>query len=994
MADFYKDVPKTLGANLEYRLNLRKKAMKDAGLRRAIMAACKHDILYFFNAWCYIIEPRTRFDDSGHEKAKVFPFLTWEHQDFWFPKVREALGRRNVVVEKCRGEGWTWFECLAALQDFLFSEHTLVGLVSSTEAKSDSQSLGSIMGKCLAVDTPVLTPTGWAPLSSVAVGDELIGSDGRPTKVLRLVEPYEADIYRVEYSDGTSIRCTSNHKFPVCCRNIRRTDRTRDAAMAYEVLEVSEIAKNLKNSGGRTWNYHAFEPAKIEHDEQIVPVDPYVMGVLLGDGCLTKCSLEFASVDLEVVGLVSRRLTGVASVKNWKGIVWGICDGPVKDNLKSTGLIGKRSWEKWIPPEYKAGSIEQRVELLRGIMDTDGTVQPKTGLAIFTTTSRQLAGDVRDIVLSLGGSSTIHERTTRYEYEGEKNEGRISYNVTIRLRDINPFYLKRKADLFRFSSNTCAKKVTGVKLEGRGVVSCVTVDAPDHLFVVDGYTLTHNCDWELTKLSTWMTGLKGRDRNNPNDWYRNASDHALINVRLGNQITAFAAGPDVGRGDRFTWFGLDEHASDEWKMEGNDERVLEALGGTTDSILSISTPKGAYGAFHRLVHAPSSDLKVTIDWRDNPSKNHGLYKLVNDRPVAVDPINNPLQADYDPPTKEISELLSRLRKRGYDLDSKTRSPWLDRECDRGTSNPQNVAQEIERDYGGSVARIFGNHCVEVAESTTRPPDIYGRLSVYDDLTYSFDRMDNGEYHLWCQLDIHDRPPKHNFIVCADLASGDGGDYCNNSAIIVIDLVTGEQVLEFVTKTVKPPDMADKAIAICKWFHHAYLAWEHMGPGAAFTKQVIERGYNNCYERDTMDKFTRKRTKKLGFDNRGAAREHLFNDLERQIRTGDLLIRSKFLAEELTQYIRENGKIKHVSVKGDDSSHGDRVIAIGVGVQAMKSRPLPKLEGKSVGSYGDPEPGTLAYREWLFTQQQETVDDWDDRSTADMRNNQRDQYAFN
>jgi len=650
MADFYLDVPRnSVRENLEWRVKVRAKAQKDAGLRRAIMAACKYDILYFLCGWTYIIEPRTRFDEKGHEKAKVFPFLTWEHQNYWFPKVREALGKRNIVVEKCRGEGWTWFECLAALQDFLFSENTMVGLVSSTEAKSDSQSLGSIMGKI---------------------------------------------------------------------------------------------------------------------------------------------------------------------------------------------------------------------------------------------------------------------------------------------------------------------------------------------------------DWELTKLPTWMTGIRGRDRNNTGDWYRNASDHALMNVRLGNQITAFAAGPDVGRGDRFTWFGLDEHASDEWKMEGNDEKVLEALGGTTDSILSISTPKGAYGAFHRLVHAPSSDLKVTIDWRDNPSKNHGLYKLVNDRPVAVDPINNPLQKDYDPPTKEISELLSRLRKRGYDLDSKTRSPWLDRECDRGTSNPQNVAQEIERDYGGSVARIFGNHCVEVAESSVRPPDIYGRLSVYDDLTYSFDRMDNGEFHLWCQLDIHDRPPKHNYIVCADLASGDGGDYCNNSAIIVIDLVTGEQVLEFVTKTVKPPDMADKAIAIAKWFYNAYLAWEHMGPGASFTKQVIERAYNNCYERDTMDKFTRKRTKKLGFDNRGQAREHLFNDLERQIRTGDLLIRSKYLAEELTQYIRENGKIRHVSVKGDDSSHGDRVIAIGVGVQAMKSRPLPKLEGKTVGSYGDPEPGTLAYREWLFNQQQSSDDDWDDRSTADLRTNGRDKYAFN
>lgn len=650
MADFYKSVPKDLHSNLEYRLNLRKKATKDPGLRRAIMAACKHDILYFLNAWCFIIEPRTRLDDKGNKKAKVFPFLTWEHQDYWFPKVREALGVRNVTVEKCRGEGWTWFECLAALQDLLFEEDTLVGLVSSTEKKSDSQSLGSILGKI---------------------------------------------------------------------------------------------------------------------------------------------------------------------------------------------------------------------------------------------------------------------------------------------------------------------------------------------------------DWELTHLPTWMTGVKGRDRNNPCDWYRSANQHAFINVRNGTQITAFAAGPDVGRGDRFTWFGLDEHASDEWKSENNDEKVLESLGGTTDSILSISTPKGAFGAFHRLVHAPSeTDLKVTIDWRDNPSKNRGLYKLVNDRPVAVDPINNPLPPEYQEFHKGVSDMLSRLRKRGYDLDSKTRSPWLDRECDRGISTPQNIAQEIERDYGGSVARIFGAQCIAKSEESARTPDIYGMLSVYDDLSYSFDRVDNGAFLLWCQLDINNKPPKHQYIVCADVASGDGGDYCNNSAIIVLDLNTGEQVLEFVTKTVKPPDLADKAIAIAQWFHGAFLAWEHMGPGASFTKQVVERGYNNCFEREVLDKFTRKRTRKLGFDNRGSAREALFGDLERQIRTGGILVRSRFLSEELGQYIRnDKGKIQHVSVNGDDSAHGDRVIAIGVGVQAMKSRPLPSLIAKENQDIDEPMPGTLAYREWVFNQRNvDEANGWDDRSTSDFRGASR-EHAY-
>lgn len=651
MADFYKSVPSELGPNLEYRMNLRAKAQKDAGLRRAIMAACKHDILYFLRGWCFLHEPRARFDSRGKLLPKVFPFLTWPHQDREFVRVREALGVRNIVVEKCRGEGWTWFGCLAALQDWLFSSETSVGLVSSTEEKSDSPgNMGSIMAKI---------------------------------------------------------------------------------------------------------------------------------------------------------------------------------------------------------------------------------------------------------------------------------------------------------------------------------------------------------DWELTKLPTWMTGVKGRDRNSGGDWYRNLSGHSLVNMKHGNQINAFAASPDTGRGDRFTWFLLDEHGSDDWKKENKDERVLEALGGTTDSILSISTPKGAYGAFHRLMHAPNGDLKIYIDWRDNPTKNQGLYKLVNDTPVAIDPINNPLPPSYNPPTKEVVDLLSRLRKNGYELETKTRSPWLDRECDRGSSTPQNVAQEIERDYGGSVSRIFGEHCMKKAEEFVRTPDIVGQLSVYDDLTYAFDRNPTGTLKLWCQLDIQDKPPRRDYVVCADVATGDGGEFCSNSVIIVIDLQTREQVAEYATNTEKPTQLADRAIAMCKWFHGAYLAWEHGGPGTAFTTHVIERGYGYCYERTSEDRATKKRTKKLGFVNVGGARETLFGDLERLIRTGELIIHSKQLAEEFTQYIRGEAPkraILHVATKSGDSSHGDRVIALGVGVQAMKDRPLQLVKGReSFSPTSEPEPGTMAYREWLHAQQETNQDDWDDRSTSDLRGSV---YAYN
>jgi hypothetical protein len=640
MVDFLKLVPKhSIQANLEWRHVMRKKAQKDAGLRAALKAACKHDILFWLNGFAWLHEPRPRFDTRGRLLPKVFPFITWPHQDEAFVEVRSKLGVEDIGVEKCRGEGWTWFMVWTALQFWNFEDDSQVGLVSSTEDKSDSPNLGSIMGKA---------------------------------------------------------------------------------------------------------------------------------------------------------------------------------------------------------------------------------------------------------------------------------------------------------------------------------------------------------DWGLARLPEWITGKKGLGRNDSGDWYRNLAEHALIHKLHRAQIIAFAASPDTGRGDRFTWFGLDEHASDEWKKEQKDERVLDSIRGATDSILYISTPKGAVGAFHRIMHEPSNLLKVIIDWRKNPTKNRGLYRLENGIPVALDPENNPLPKEYSPPDQSVLDLFSRLRKKGFDLEKNTRSPWLDRECDRGGATPQSIAQEHERDYGGAMAQIFGAAFMEKVEATVRPPDIIGELSVYDDLTYEFDRKGGGDMKLWCPLDAYNKPPRRQYVVCADVATGDGGAFCSNSAIHVIDLITREQVFEYVTRTVKPTDLADKAIAISKWFYNAYLAWEHMGPGSAFTTQVISRGYSHCFERTTLDKATKKRTKKLGFINRGDARESLFGDLERFVRMDDIIIRSKSLADEFPQYIRDGKDIRHVSANSGDTSHGDRVIAIGVGVQAMKERPLAATEQSAAMADDDPPQGTLAYREHLYELSQEANDEWDDRSTADFR----------
>lgn len=638
--------PKDMAANLAWRTELNAQSIGDQKMQLYIAERCRTDILYFLNGFAWLHEPRPRFSADGKLLPKVFPFLTWPHQDKSFVEVRKHLGIEDIAVEKCRGEGWTWFEVYASLQDWLFETMVQVGLVSSTEKKSDSGNMGSIMGKI---------------------------------------------------------------------------------------------------------------------------------------------------------------------------------------------------------------------------------------------------------------------------------------------------------------------------------------------------------DFALTTLPDWMKGPRGKDRNE-GAWYRNFGEHLLVNRVRGNQIVAFAASPDTGRGDRFTWFGLDEHASEEWKKENKDEKVLEAIAGATDSILYISTPCGTHGAFHRIVKNESNVKKIYIDWRDNPTKNQGLYRMVSGVPVAVDPVNNPLPENYNPPSKAVVDMFSRLRKNGFNLDAgpspdrNTRSPWLDRQCDRGSATPQTIAQEHERDYGGSMAQFFGPSFNEKVDASIRPPDIVGELKVMDDGTYSFDRIDNGRFLLWTTLDEQGDPPKRPYVLGADIASGEGGLYCSNSAIFMVDLVTGEQVLEFVTSTIKPTDLADVAIALCQWFHGAYLAWEHMGPGASFGKYVIQdRNYLYSYQRKAMDKASRLVSKAYGYINKGGARETLFADLEKFVRTEDLVIRSKFAAAEFGQYIRDEKGIHHASAKATDASHGDRVIALGICVQAMKDRPVAKPESGQSWDGGPPPFNTPAYREWLHEQNEmESAETFDNRSTADLR----------
>jgi hypothetical protein len=502
------------------------------------------------------------------------------------------------------------------------------------------------------------------------------------------------------------------------------------------------------------------------------------------------------------------------------------------------------------------------------------------------------------------------------------------------------------------------------------------VDNPE-----DPDSLMWKFDWELTKLPKWMAGTAGKD------YKRSIAEHTNKNLKNGATVAGYAATGDVASGGRKKWFLMDELAK---FPRGPDREAMASTQPVTNSRLIVSTPKGSEGAYFEVMHEPSSMVKVTLDWRDNPTKNRGLYKLIDGKPVAEDPVNNPLPDDYNPPSRQILDLFSRIRKRGFKLEGRLRSPWYDHECDRPMATPQNIAQELDRDYGGSMHRIFGHDFFAATEKTVRRPMARAIVTYdHDTLKPQVELSDDGPLLLWLSLDNNGKPPVHPYVLGADVATGLGGSYTSNSVLTVIDQLTMEQVAELASNTIPPHDFADLSIAICKWFYDAYLAWEANGPGAAFSKQVLNQKYGNIQYRSDVSRRGRKKTKEVGWWTDTKSKQAMFGEIKRSVTGADVVLRSDAMAKECGQYVVIGDRIEHIlSARTEDDSsrgqaHGDRVMAYGVALMATKERPLAS-KALTDTIVGEPPPHTMAARQKDYEDSMKKDSPiWDDRDNFDL-----------
>ncbi|MGW6258799.1 PhoH family protein [Streptomyces sp. NPDC055085] len=367
--------------------------------------------------------------------------------------------------------------------------------------------LAYMRGRAQPLFTNVLTPEGWRPIGDLQVGDLVIGSNGEPTPVLGVYPQGQRDVYRVAAQDGSWTLACGEHLWTVRTRDDRRRDKP------WRVLETQEMIGNLRAAHARRYELPMLTAA-VSMPERKVPMDPYALGLLLGDGCLTGSTTpSFASDDRELVEALDAALPGVTlrhrggpdytlnRIKSPGDVV--TLENPVTRILRELDLLRTRSHSKFVPDDYLHNSAEVRLGVLQGLLDSDGgpvTQQDRTCRIQYTTTSILLRDDVISLVRSLGGVAYTRRRAAEGRRPGRANGRDVPFNhdahiVDIRLPDgIEPFRLARKRDKYQEAGGggRPMRFIDSIEPAGREETVCIQVAAEDSLYVTQDYLLTHN----------------------------------------------------------------------------------------------------------------------------------------------------------------------------------------------------------------------------------------------------------------------------------------------------------------------------------------------------------------------------------------------------------------------------------------------------------------------------------------------------------------------
>jgi phosphate starvation-inducible protein PhoH and related proteins len=388
-----------------------------------------------------------------------------------------------------------------ALHDMLDPESIPKLLAAST---IEVAPLAYMRGRAQPYDAQVLTPDGFRPIGSLVVGDLVVGRNGLPTPVLGIFPQGRKQVYRVSTQDGASTLCCGEHLW-----SVRTPEDKRDGMI--RTLETQAMVGGLRRGHARRYELPLME--FVEFVPQSLPMDPYALGLLLGDGSITgRTTPSFSTADPELAESLEGALEGVQLVRkgeydyilrNMDGHRGGvIVTNPVTAAMRELGLAGTRSSTKFVPDVFKHNSAWVRIALLQGLLDTDGgpvTQQNRTTRVHYCTTSPRLRDDVVWLVRSLGGVAYWRTRPAAGRKPGLAKGRPVAfrhdaYVVDIRLpAGFSPFRLTRKKRAYDATGGGRPMRfIESIEPVGEQDTMCIQVAAEDSLYVTDDFLVTHN----------------------------------------------------------------------------------------------------------------------------------------------------------------------------------------------------------------------------------------------------------------------------------------------------------------------------------------------------------------------------------------------------------------------------------------------------------------------------------------------------------------------
>ena len=289
-------------------------------------------------------------------------------------------------------------------------------------------------GKCVPNSIKIPTPEGWTTVEEVKVGDYLFDRNGKPTRVLGVYPQGEREVYEITFGDKRKTKCSIDHIWTVH----KDTWKNKNDFKEYTLKQILEDRwEKVDHRGHKSHSFSIPCSKAVNYPKKILKVSPYLFGVFLGDGSCREQALTLSSSDEELVARIQKTLNSPRLYKNQSSYSWTFYKNLNNNShFQTKEIMGEYekficcySYEKSIPDDFKYSSIEDRYELIRGLMDTDGSITKAGGRyhVSFTTTSPKLRDDFIEVMGSLGYecNSRPDKRSDKYTH-GEAYEVKIN----------------------------------------------------------------------------------------------------------------------------------------------------------------------------------------------------------------------------------------------------------------------------------------------------------------------------------------------------------------------------------------------------------------------------------------------------------------------------------------------------------------------------------------------------------------------------------------